>query len=156
MYYIRFLFWSMFRRNLSFGINPKIGTQTFFSSKGTIIIGDSFFCGSNCYFSGKITFGDRILIASYVAFVGGDHEIDNCSVQISQTGRSIVLPTFVKNDAWIGHGAVILHGTTVGNGAVVGAGSVVTRDIPDFAVVAGNPAKILRYRNINETSSSIA
>lgn len=50
------------------------------------------------------------------------------------------------NDVWIGHGAVILPGVSIGNGAAVGAGAVVSKDVPDFAIVAGVPAKVLRYR----------
>src|SRR5262245_45190982 len=50
------------------------------------------------------------------------------------------------HDVWIGHGAVILPGVTIGTGAAVGAGAVVRRDVPAFAVVAGVPARILRYR----------
>ena len=52
----------------------------------------------------------------------------------------------VGNDVWIGCGAIILSGVAVGNGAVVGAGAVVTRDVPPYAIVAGAPARILRYR----------
>ncbi len=47
---------------------------------------------------------------------------------------------------WIGYGATILSGVTVGSGAVVGAGAVVARDIPPYAVAAGNPARVVRYR----------
>ena len=50
------------------------------------------------------------------------------------------------HDVWIGHGAVILPGVTIGNGAGIGAGAVVSKDVPPFAVVAGVPAKIIRYR----------
>lgn len=50
------------------------------------------------------------------------------------------------NDVWIGHGAIVLPGVKLGNGAAVGAGAVVTKDVPPFAIVVGNPAKILRYR----------
>lgn len=50
------------------------------------------------------------------------------------------------HDVWIGHGAVVLPGVSVGTGAAVGAGSIVTKDVPAFAVVAGNPARLLRYR----------
>jgi acetyltransferase-like isoleucine patch superfamily enzyme len=52
----------------------------------------------------------------------------------------------IANDVWIGTGATILSGVTIGNGAVIGAASVVTRDVPPYAIVAGNPAGIVRYR----------
>ena len=51
----------------------------------------------------------------------------------------------IGDDVWIGAGAIILPGVTIGEGAVVGAGAVVTKDIPPFAIVVGNPAKIIRY-----------
>jgi len=50
------------------------------------------------------------------------------------------------NDVWIGHGAIILPGVKLGNGAAVGAGAVVTKDVPPFAIVVGNPGRVLRYR----------
>lgn len=59
--------------------------------------------------------------------------------------------TVVGHDVWIGHGALILPGVTLGSGAIVGAGAVVARDVPDYAVVAGNPARVLRLRFPPET-----
>lgn len=53
----------------------------------------------------------------------------------------------IGNDVWVGHGVTILPGChNIGNGAIVGAGSVVTHDVPPYAIVAGNPAKVIRYR----------
>lgn len=52
----------------------------------------------------------------------------------------------IGNDVWIGHGATILNGIRIGDGAIVGAGSVVTKDVPAYSIVAGNPAKVIRYR----------
>ena len=62
----------------------------------------------------------------------------------------------VGNDVWIGHNALILPSVRkIGDGAVIGAGSIVTKDVPDFAVIAGNPAKVLKYRFSDETISEI-
>ncbi len=55
-------------------------------------------------------------------------------------------PTIIGNDVWIGHGAVVLEGRRIGDGAIVAASAVVTRDVPPYAIVAGVPAKVIRYR----------
>ena len=54
--------------------------------------------------------------------------------------------TLIGNDVWIAHGAIIKAGVKIGNGAVVGAGAIVTKDVPPYAIVAGNPAKVIRCR----------
>jgi acetyltransferase-like isoleucine patch superfamily enzyme len=54
-------------------------------------------------------------------------------------------PIVIKDKAWIGFNSIILKGVTIGEGAVVAAGSVVTKDVPDYAVVGGNPAKVIKY-----------
>ena len=59
------------------------------------------------------------------------------------------------HDCWIGHGAIILPGVSVGIGAAVGAGAVVTKDVPDFAIVVGNPARLLRYRFPEEIRAAL-
>ncbi|MFN5118412.1 MAG: CatB-related O-acetyltransferase [Cyanobacteriota bacterium] len=59
---------------------------------------------------------------------------------------TVLKTTTIKNDVYIGHGAFILPGVTIGNGAVIGAMSVVTKDVPDYAIVAGSPARVVRQR----------
>jgi len=54
--------------------------------------------------------------------------------------------TVIQNDVWVGHGAIINAGVTIENGAVIAAGAVVTKDVPAYAIVGGNPAKLIRYR----------
>lgn len=61
----------------------------------------------------------------------------------------------VGNDVWIGYGATLLAGVTVGDGAVVGAGSVVTGDVPPYAVVGGNPARVIRFRLDEEARATM-
>ena len=61
----------------------------------------------------------------------------------------------VQNDVWVGHGATIMSGVTLHNGCVVAAGAVVTKDVPPYAIVGGNPAKIIRYRFAEETIAAL-
>ncbi len=59
---------------------------------------------------------------------------------------SLVKPVVIGNDVWIGHGAFILPGITIGDGAIIGAHSTVTKDVPPYSIVVGNPARIVKYR----------
>lgn len=65
--------------------------------------------------------------------------------------RSITVDIILQNDVWIGHGATVMAGVTLHNGCVVAANTVVTKDIPPYAIVGGNPARILRYRFDEDT-----
>ncbi len=65
--------------------------------------------------------------------------------------EALVLPVKIKNDVWIGAGALIMGGITISDGAVVAAGAVVTKDVPPYAIVGGVPAKVIKYRFDEET-----
>lgn len=65
-------------------------------------------------------------------------------------------PVSIGHDVWIGHGAIILPGRSVGTGAVVAAGSIVTRDVPPYAIVAGNPARLIRPRFDATTAAALS
>jgi acetyltransferase-like isoleucine patch superfamily enzyme len=105
-----------------------------------------------------ILIGRYCSISTGVTFlVNGDHRLDWASTHPFRDFRSLpgagttghprpTGPIIIGNDVWIGHGAMILGGVTVGDGAVVGAGATVTRDVPPYAVVAGNPATVSRLR----------
>lgn len=90
-------------------------------------------------------------IASHVRIGQGEHNLDEVSTStlLSYRGGYHDLTQkdcIIKNDVWIGVNAVIRRGVTVGNGAVVGANSFVNKDVPDFAVVGGCPARIIKFR----------
>lgn len=126
----------------------NIGTGTFFARDKPVEIGDRFFCGRHCHFSCPVSIGHDVMFASFVALVGGDHRVDDIDGPMNSSGRADIRPIEVGSDVWVGHGAIILHGVRIGNGAVVGAGAVVTRHVPDNAIVAGNPARLIRFRHL--------
>jgi acetyltransferase-like isoleucine patch superfamily enzyme len=95
---------------------------------------------------GNIVIGSGVMIGPNVVIRASNHAIIRHDIPIweqGQTGGQIV----IGDDVWIGANAVILPGVRVGAHAVVGAGAVVTRDVPDYAVVSGVPASVLRYRS---------
>lgn len=92
---------------------------------------------------GGLTIGQNVSISPYVKIITASHDVN------STTFEYIVKPTVICDYVWIGTGAIILPGVTIGEGAVVAAGSVVTKNINPYEIVAGNPAKVIRYRNKN-------
>ena len=108
--------------------------------------------------SGKtLTIGAFCSIAPGVKiFLGGDHRVDWVTTypfsELWEAGKQFTGhpsskgDVVIGNDVWIGNEALILSGVTIGDGAVIGARSVVTRDVPSYAIVAGNPARLIRLR----------
>ena len=125
--------------------------------------------GKYTYFDTQITFGlwqpeDSILIGKFCSlarnitiFGGGEHFTSRATafplVLMFAEERSERLidghnkgATIIGNDVWIGFGATVMSGVKIGDGAVIGAKAVVTKDVPDYAIVVGNPAKVIRSR----------
>lgn len=73
------------------------------------------------------------------------HRIDRTDIPMGQQG-SMVCEVVIGDDVWIGMRSIILPGVRIGSGAVIGAGAVVTKDVPNYAVVGGVPARVIRYR----------
>lgn len=109
-----------------------------------ITIGNNFYANAYVHMLGGITIGDDVLLGPKVVMWARDHGIASDRPIREQPHR--VEPIRIGNDVWIGAAAVVLCGVTIADGAVVGAGSVVTKDVPPRAVVAGVPARIIKYR----------
>jgi len=129
------------------GHNFFCGKNCVVSSKNLINIGDNFYAGHSCHFGANIKIGNDVLFASYVSLVGGDHKIDDKKILIRKSGREPLKTIIIKDNVWIGHGAIILHGVTINTGSIIAAGAVVTKDVPENSIYGGNPAKLIKYRD---------
>ena len=88
--------------------------------------------------AGGITIEDDARIAANTQLISNNHDPYNRDVITCK-------PVLIRKGAWVGAGCTILPGVTVGKYAIVGAGSIVTKDVPDYAVVVGNPARVIKY-----------
>lgn len=130
------------------GDNVFIGAQSIIQGRfdGRCQIGHNVWIGPHSYFDAR-----DLIIEDYVGWgpgakvIGSEHTAIPRDIPILRTDLEI-LPVHVCQWADIGANAVLLPGVTIGKGAIVGAGAIVTNDVEPFAVVAGVPAKILRYR----------
>lgn len=108
-------------------------------------IGD--YCAINAYTHiwghNGVRIGNRVMIASHTAITSLTHDYTRADMRFAP---AIGAPVVIEDDVWIGSHAVIMPGVTIGQGAVVGAGAVVRDNVPPFAIVAGIPARIIRYR----------
>lgn len=112
-----------------------------------VTLGDKVQFGPNCRIQCDIEFGNSVLMAANVSFVGKDDHVTNIPGKtIWNSGRGDSQKTYVGNDIWIGHGAIIIAGVTIGDGAIVAAGSVVTKDVAPCTIVGGNPARFIKNR----------
>lgn len=115
---------------------------------GYIVFDERADIGCNCTFASVsgISIGAATIIAANCYIGGGRYYHDRLDPAIMDQGVYSRGEIVIGDKCWIGAGAVILDGVKIGTGAIVGAGSVVTKDVPDYAVVAGAPAKIIRIR----------
>lgn len=139
------------QRNIEFGRNITIASNAIISPL-SLKVGDNSWIGFNCFLCGDVVIGHDVMIGPSVSIPGAEHSIENTSIPMNR-GELISKGTIIEDDVWIGANAVITDGVTISQGAVVAAGSVILRDVPPFAVVAGIPAKIIKFRTSKQPNS---
>jgi UDP-2-acetamido-3-amino-2,3-dideoxy-glucuronate N-acetyltransferase len=132
------------------GDNTKIGA--FVEIQKGVKIGKNCKISSHSFICEGVTIEDEVFVGHHVVFINDKYPRATNERGELQTEEDWQLqPTVVKRRASIGSGAVILCGVTIGENAVVGAGSVVTKDVPPYTIVVGNPARVLRRIEQDQT-----
>lgn len=132
------------------GKHVNIHRHAFFGTGKNIELGDYSDMGSDCHLPNDIKIGDHVMMGPRCYILPQDtHDISNLTIPMNMQGR-VLKPghTVIGNDVWIGREVMIIGGgNKIGNHCVVGARAVVAKNIPDWAIVAGNPVRIIRFRN---------
>ena len=125
--------------------NNTICSNVIVQGSGKLMMGKRSFIGQNSVIgvNENITIGNDVMIAQAVSIRDTDHCFDDIEVPMSKQGI-ITDPIIISDDVWIGYGAVITKGVTIGKGAIIGANAVVTKDVPQYAIVGGVPAKVIK------------
>ncbi len=135
------------------GDNVSISENVYIHNAQNLLLGSNVSIHPMCYLecAGGLKIGSEVSIAHSVTIMTTAHNIDNMSVYIRNAGVSMSSVEICDN-VWIGAGVRILSGLTVGSGAVVGAGAVVTKSVRENEVVAGVPARHVKFRGIGQQS----
>ena len=145
----RFICSRLFNKDVSHqcrDINVEQGA--YFGSGKNFTIGDHVGIGKNFKSLNRIvTIDDYLLMGEDVLFLGGGHGFERTDIPIGAQGGKDPSPLHIAGDVWIGARVIVLPGCKyIGHGAIIGAGSVVTKDVPDWSIVGGNPAKVIKTR----------
>jgi acetyltransferase-like isoleucine patch superfamily enzyme len=136
------------RRFVHCGKNVSFGPFVRATYPERVYLGDDILVGGFAFFhsQGGVRLESGTILGPYVSIYSADHNYDEADA-VPYDGVVVLRPVLVKQNVWIGGHVVITPGVTVGEGAILAAGSVVAKDVPDFAVVGGSPAKVLKYRD---------
>ena len=109
-------------------------------------IGDYSGVGLNCVISGRTYIGNHVMMGPDCIMYSCSHAHERLDIPMDEQGFEAPTPIHIGDDVWIGARVIVLPGVSIGNHVIIGAGAVVTKDVPDYAIVGGVPAKVIRYR----------
>lgn len=143
---------SKFNKNYfkKIGFNVEISKNILFSIPNKIEIGHNVYLGPHSTYQGAggITIGSGTIISYNVQIFTLNHRYDSIHLTSIPYDKEVLKePVIIGENVWISSNVLIVPGVTIGEGAIVALGAVVTKDVPPFALVGGNPAKVIKYRD---------
>lgn len=102
--------------------------------------------GIDAKLNGKVIIGDYVMMGPNCTIYTQNHSFERTDIPMCMQGVSDEKPVIIEDDVWIGVNVTILPGVTIGKGSIIGAGAVVAKSIPEYSIVVGNPAKIIKNR----------
>lgn len=142
----RFRTWLASRIFLSAGRDIKVSRNVKFGSGKQVVIGNYSGLNVGCWIGNDTIIGNDVMFGPEVIILSGGHNFDRTDIPMREQGATPRNPVIIGDDVWIGTRVIILPGIKIGSHSIIGAGSVVTKDVPEYAIVAGNPATIKKFR----------
>ncbi|MEJ6981631.1 acyltransferase [Pedobacter sp. P351] len=144
--------------NISIGRNCTIGESTLFTinnrknKDAQLIIGNNSYIGRDNFFSvGKlITVGEYCIFGNKCSFICSDHKFQDPLIPYAKSGNSFEKVIQIGVNCWLGHDVGIIGNIRIGHGSIIGAKALITKDIPPFSMVVGNPSKIIKRYNFEK------
>jgi len=128
--------------------NLKLSSRVNIYSPNKLSVGKNVYIGYSSYLGGgEIKLEDEVLIGPFCSIVAGNHTIENNSYRFGKYDFGSIK---IGKGTWLGSHVVITNNVIIGKGSLIAAGSVVTKDIPDYVIAAGSPAKVIKSIDSNE------
>ena len=128
----------------SFGKNVNIEKKAYFTPG--LSIGDNSGVGINCEVNGLVTIGNNVMMGPEVVIYSQSHKYDRTDIPMCEQGFDNPKEVVIEDDVWLGRRVIIMPGVHIGKGSIIGAGAVVTKDIPEYSVAGGVPARVIKKR----------
>ena len=128
------------------GADVLVLKKSYFGDGSRLSIGDRSYLGLNARLGGKITLGNDVIMGPEVIMMAVSHEYRSVVIPINQQGGMDEREIIIGDDVWIGTRAVLLPGVKIGSHSIVAAGSIVTKSFPEYSIIGGNPAKLIKCR----------
>ena len=141
---LRYILCRQLFRKCGRGVNIEHGAD--FGFGNNIEIGDRSGIGVDAWIRADLSIGNSVMMGPQVVIYGRYHNYERTNIPMMDQQMGQFDPIVIEDDVWIGAKVTILKGIHIGKGAIVGAAAVVTKDVPSYAIVAGNPSRVIKWR----------